>query len=179
MKAFLIVLTLLLGWATTRAQDAPFEFQSPFGSDGTNQPGLDPQSRNYLVLEHAWDAYIDARKQLTQPLPKAHPGGYSQAQIDHWMTSGRYSELLESMAELRAFTNQNKGYMDEIQKAEVARIDHVLRALDLRYYQGSDRYMFLFCEKMGPNKIRQFLANVLSNDDGTPRPIPPTEFGFH
>jgi hypothetical protein len=179
MKIRLIIGALLLDCAGVHAQDAPFQFQSPFGSDGTNQTGLDPAARNTLVLDHVWDAYVEARKSLDQPLPREQPGGYTQAQIDLWIATARYGQLLETMAELRAFTTQNKGYTDQAQRDEIARIDSALRALDLHYGPRGGQAMDDFCAKAGTEQVRRKLTPLLCNDDGSPRPIPPEEFGFH
>ena len=140
--------------APLRAQDAPFEFHSPFGSDGTNQPGLDSETRNAQVLDHVWDAYVEARKRLDQPLPREQPGGYSQAQSDLWTKNLRYGNLLETMAELRAFATQNTGYTDETQRGEIARIDSALRALDLHYSSRGGQAMVDFCAGAGTEQIR-------------------------
>jgi len=179
MKVILIVLWLLLDCAMTHAQDAPFAFHSPWGYDGTNQPNLDVQTRNYLVLDHVWDAYIQARKEISNPFPQAHPSGYNRDQTDHWMEIARYSNLLETMTELRAFITQNKGYADEIQQTEVVRVDKALRSLNLHYYQGSRKAMGIFCDETGLDKIRQSLAPVLCKEDGTLRPIPSMQLGIH
>jgi len=176
MKSLLVVLFFALGWVGARAQDAPFTFQSPFASDGTNNRGLDSQSRNALIFEEIWDTYIRARKELEKPMIKV-PAGQNQELFDHAQNAFRYGELLEAMVELRAFTTQNRGYANGTQEKELARIDEVLRALNLHYYEGSGQAMVDLCDKIRPRQIRRNLAPILLKDDGTPRPIPPFQLG--
>ena len=177
MNIVLLSAIIALRSSQAPAQDAPFEFRSPFGSDGTNQPNLDPVSRNYLVLDHIWDDYVSARKRIDQPLPHAQPGGYSKEEI-HWLTVARFGQLLQTMAELRAFITQNEGYADETQKAEVARIDPILRSLRLRYYPRCGQDMCDFCGRVGINSIQKSLTSIFRNADGSARALPPFELGM-
>lgn len=173
MKLLLIFLALCLGSPAVCAQDAPFTYQSPFGSDGVNQSWPTPGMRNAVVLDEIWSNYILARRLITKPLPKEHPGGYSQAQIDRWLMSAHYGHLLEAMTELRAFTTQNSGYTNATQKEEIARIDKVLRALNLSYQSRGGQAMADFCGKREIVELKKSLAPILFNADGTPRPLPP------
>jgi hypothetical protein len=174
-----IVTVNLVGEGAVQAQDAPFRFHSVFGSDGTNQPGLSPDERNVLVMDEIWDFYISARREVNKPLPKAQQRGYNQAKMNHALTVLRYGNLLDTMSQLRAFTTQNKGYADDVQRAEIARLDRALRAFNLHYSPDGGQAMVDFCNKVGPDQIRQALIPVLCNDDGTLRPIPPMELGSH
>jgi hypothetical protein len=153
-------------------QDAPFHFHSGFASDGTNQPGLSSDERNFLVLEEIWDSYVSARAQILKPIPEAYASGNSRAEMDRALTVLRYGHLLDTMLQLRAFAAQNKGFADEVQRDEVARFDGVLRAYRLYYYPNCGQAMVDFCDKIGPDQIRRGLMSILNNDDKTLRPIP-------
>jgi hypothetical protein len=165
MKA-LIVFALLLSSATIQAQDAPyfFDFDSVWGSDGGSR--TTPQEKSCFIFDHIWADYIFTRELLNKPLPHISPKS-NQA-----FTISKYGRLLAAMAELRAFTAQNKGSAKDSQKAEIARMDQVLRSLNLYWYHNCLQGMVNYCTKKGSNKILLSLKPILQNDDGTPRPIP-------
>jgi hypothetical protein len=184
LKPLLIVAVILTAVTKTQAQDDHFEFYSPFGSDGTNQPGLSVQERNEEVSVRLWESYVRAREEINKPFPKASPNGYSQAYSDRCRTILRYGDLLEAMAELRAFTTQNPAFVVGNEKNELMRIDRILRSLGVRYTAslvvspatgrpaGSGQQMVDYCDRVGPDKVEACLRPLLFRDNGLPRPIP-------
>jgi hypothetical protein len=171
MKTFVFI-AILFGSAGIHAEDAHFSYSSSFGSDGINQEGMTSQERNTRVYFEVWLDYIRARKELNAPLPTSKPGGYSQHQTGRWTMTCRYGELLETMAELQAFTTQNAGFVKERQKDELTRIDEVLRSLDLSYVSQSAQGMVDFCNDTDLDKIEQNLKPILRDTEGNLRPIP-------
>ena len=175
MKAFPIMLAaLVLMSAAVRAQDAHFEFHSPFSSDGTNQAGLDPRMRKALVFDHVWNAYLRAREDIFRSYPAPRP---NEPKLDHTLRIFRLGQLLETMAELRAFMAQNKGYAVKTQEKEFVRVDQVLRSMNLSYDGLGGQGMVDYCAEVGADRVSGEVRPVLFGEDGKRRSIPPVQLG--
>jgi hypothetical protein len=185
-KGFAIGIAALLAMSTARAQDDHFEYSNPFGSDGFNQPGLTVEEKNYRAEQELWMNYVFARTCILRNLPrleatmKDKSGPYSIRPLK----CAYYGNLLERMAELRAFSGQNPDLVLGNEKDEIAKIDHVLRGLGLRYVAGagvdpatgrsrsSGQLMADYCDKVGPDKIAVTLRPILYRPDDKLRPMP-------
>jgi len=163
------------------AQDDHFEYSNPFGSDGFNNPCFTAVERNYVAEDELWGAYLHTRSEIVR-VQKEESSGKAHAMPARVREIFAYGNLLERMAELRAFSRQHPEAVVGSDKDEIAKIDGALRALGVRYvadpgrsaaglHESSGQIIVDYCDKAGPDKVAAELRPFLFQADGKMRLI--------
>jgi hypothetical protein len=177
----LISLAILLVMSSAQAQDDHFEYSNPFGSDGFNNPSLTAEERNYVAEDELWGFYLHTRSEIVR-VQKEISSGKAHTMPTRVREVIAYGNLLESMAELRAFSRQHPEVVFGSDKDEIAKIDSALRSLGVRYvadqgqsasgrHEWSGQFIVDYCDKVGPDKIASELRPLLYQADGKLRLI--------